>query len=72
MMVRRPSRSPTSSSETADDGTVAYDASTDTDHLILRIKRKVCIDFMSGVFDASTVELMVNDKPYQGCGDWLD
>lgn len=63
---------PTPSPETAEDGTVAYDASTDTDHLILRIKRKVCIDSMSGESHASTVELLVNDKPYQGCGDWLD
>lgn len=63
---------PAPSSDTAEDGTVAYDASTDTDHLILRIKRKVCIDSMSGESHASTVELLVNDKPYQGCGDWLD
>ena len=63
---------PTPSSETAEDGTVVYDASTDTDHLILRIKRKICIDSMSGESHPSTVELLVNDKPYQGCGDWLD
>ena len=63
---------PAPSAETAEDGTVAYDASTDTDHLILRIKRKVCIDSMSGESHSSTVELLVNDKPYQGCGDWLD
>ena len=63
---------PTPSAETAEDGTVTYDASTDTDHLILRIKRKVCIDSMSGESHPSTVELLVNDKPYQGCGDWLD
>lgn len=63
-------RAPTA--ETADDGTVVYDASTDTDHLVLRIKRKVCIDSMSGESHPSTVELLVNDKPYQGCGDWLD
>jgi heat shock protein HslJ len=63
---------PTPSSETADDGTVVYDASTDTDHLVLRIKRKVCIDSMSGESHPSTVDLLVNDKPYQGCGDWLD
>jgi putative lipoprotein len=63
---------PTPSTETAEDGTVIYDASTDTDHLIIRIKRKVCIDSMSGQSHSSTVELLVNDKPYQGCGDWLD
>ena len=63
---------PTPSAETAEDGTVIYDASTDTDHLILRIKRKVCIDSMSGESHSSSVEVMVNDKPYQGCGDWLD
>lgn len=63
---------PAPSPETAEDGTVAYDASTDTDHLILRIKRKVCIDSMSGESHSSTVEMLVNDKPYQGCGDWLD
>lgn len=63
---------PTPSTETAEDGTVIYDASTDTDHLIIRIKRKVCIDSMSGESHSSTVELLVNDKPYQGCGDWLD
>jgi len=63
---------PTPSSATAEDGTVVYDASTDTDHLILRIKRKICIDAMSGESHPSTVELLVNDKPYQGCGDRLD
>jgi heat shock protein HslJ len=63
---------PTPSAETADDGTVIYDASTDTDHLVLRIKRKVCIDSMSGESHSSTVELLVNEKPYRGCGDWLD
>lgn len=63
---------PTPSAETAEDGTVIYDASTDTDHLTMRIKRKVCIDSMSGESHPSTVELLVNDKPYQGCGDWLD
>ncbi|HJT11265.1 MAG TPA: META domain-containing protein [Dongiaceae bacterium] len=63
---------PTPSAETAEDGTVIYDASTDTDHLTMRIKRKVCIDAMSGESHPSTVELLVNDKPYQGCGDWLD
>jgi heat shock protein HslJ len=63
---------PTPSAETAEDGTVIYDASTDTDHLTMRIKRKVCIDSMSGDSHPSTVELLVNDKPYQGCGDWLD
>jgi heat shock protein HslJ len=63
---------PTPSAETAEDGTVIYDASTDTDHLTMRIKRRVCIDSMSGESHPSTVELLVNDKPYQGCGDWLD
>jgi heat shock protein HslJ len=63
---------PAPPAETAEDGTVVYDASTDTDHLVLRIKRKVCIDSMSGESHPSTVELLVNDKPYQGCGDWLD
>lgn len=63
---------PAPSPATAEDGAVAYDASTDTDHLLLRIKRKVCIDSMSGESHSSTVELLVNDKPYQGCGDWLD
>ena len=63
---------PTPSAETAEDGTVVYDASTDTDHLTMRISRKVCIDSMSGESHPSTVELLVNDKPYQGCGDWLD
>jgi heat shock protein HslJ len=63
---------PAPSAETAEDGTVVYDASTDADHLIMRVKRKVCVDSMSGESHSSTVELMVNDKPYQGCGDWLD
>jgi heat shock protein HslJ len=63
---------PAPSAETAEDGTVIYDASTDTDHLVLRIKRKVCIDSMSGESHSLAVELVVNDKPYQGCGDWLD
>ena len=63
---------PAPSAETAEDGTVIYDASTDTDHLVLRIRRKICIDSMSGESHTHTVDLLVNDKPYQGCGDWLD
>jgi heat shock protein HslJ len=63
---------PTPSADTAADGTVMYDASTDTDHLVLSIKSKVCLDTMSGESHPSTVALMVNDKAYQGCGDWLD
>ncbi|HET6157516.1 MAG TPA: META domain-containing protein [Dongiaceae bacterium] len=63
---------PTPSAETADDGTVTYDASTDTDHLILTIKGKTCVNAMSGESHPSTVELMVNDKAYHGCGNWLD
>ncbi|HKP22641.1 MAG TPA: META domain-containing protein [Dongiaceae bacterium] len=63
---------PTPAAETAEDGTVIYDASTDTDHLILRIKRKVCVDSMSGESHPSVVDLLVNEKPYLGCGDWLD
>ncbi len=57
---------------TAEDGAVVYDASTDIDHLILHIRQKICIDAMSGESHPSTVELVVNDKPYKGCGDWLD
>ena len=63
---------PTPAAETAEDGTVTYDASTDTDHLVLSVRRKICVDPMSGESHPSTVQLMVNDKPYQGCGDWLD
>jgi heat shock protein HslJ len=63
---------PAPSLETTEDGTVIYDTSTDTDHLVLRIRRKICIDSMSGESHSSTVDLLVNDKPYQGCGDWLD
>ena len=63
---------PTPDSETAEDGTVTYDASTDTDHLVLSIRGKTCVDPMSGESHPSTVELVVNDKPYRGCGDWLD
>jgi heat shock protein HslJ len=63
---------PTPPSETAEDGTVTYDASTDTDHLVLSIKGRTCVDPMSGESHPSTVDLMVNDKPYHGCGDWLD
>jgi heat shock protein HslJ len=63
---------PTPTAERAADGTVTYDASTDTDRLLLSIRRKVCIDPMSGQSHPSTVELVVNDKPYRGCGDWLD
>ena len=63
---------PAPSGETSADGVVTYDASTDTDHLVLNIKGKTCVDAMSGESHPSTVELMVNDKPYRGCGDWLD
>jgi len=62
---------PTPSADTAADGTVTYDTSTDTDHLLLTIKKKICIDSMSGESHQSTVQLQVNDKNYQGCGDWL-
>jgi heat shock protein HslJ len=63
---------PTPGVETASDGTEVYDASTDTDHLVLSIRSKVCVDPMSGESHPSTVNLTVNDKPYHGCGDWLD
>jgi heat shock protein HslJ len=63
---------PTPRGETASDGTEVYDASTDTDHLVLSIESKVCVDPMSGESHPSTVNLTVNDKPYHGCGDWLD
>ena len=63
---------PTPSAETAADGTMTYDASTDTDHLLLTVKKKICLDSMSGESHQSTVQLLVNEKTYQGCGDWLD
>lgn len=63
---------PTPDAETANDGTVRYDASTDTDHLVLSLKRKICSDPMSGDTHAYAVQLMVNEKTYQGCGDRLD
>ncbi len=62
---------PTPSADTAGDGTVTYNTSTDADRLQLTIKRKVCIDSMSGESHPSTVQLLVNEKSYQGCGDWL-
>ncbi|HET6622281.1 MAG TPA: META domain-containing protein [Dongiaceae bacterium] len=63
---------PTPRGETAADGTEIYDATTDTDHLVLSIKSKICLDAMSGEPHPSTVDLTVNDKAYRGCGDWLD
>jgi len=63
---------PTPDGETAADGTLTYNATTDTDHLMLSIKSKVCVDAMSGESHSSTVTLVVNDKTFQGCGDWLD
>jgi len=63
---------PTPAGESAADGTLTYDASTDTDHLVLSIKSKTCVDAMSGDSHPSIVDLMVNDTPYHGCGDWLD
>ena len=63
---------PTPDGETAADGTLTYDTSTDTDHLVLGIKSKVCVDVMSGESHPSTVTLVVNDQRYTGCGDWLD
>lgn len=62
---------PTPSGETAEDGTVTYDTSTDTDHLLLTIRKKICVDTMSGESHPSTVQVLVNEKSYQGCGDWL-
>src|SRR5690242_17163002 len=52
---------PTPTAETAEDGTVTYDSSTDTDHLVLNIKHKICLDTMSGEAHSSTVELAAND-----------
>jgi len=63
---------PTPGVETASDGTEVYDATTDTDHLVLSIKSRVCVDPMNGESHPSTVNLTVNDRSYQGCGDWLD
>ena len=63
---------PTPAAETAPDGAQIYDASTDTDHLLLTIRRKICVDPMSGESHQATVQLQVNEKSYQGCGDWLD
>lgn len=63
---------PTPSGKNAADGTLIYDASTDTDHLVLSIKDKTCVDAMSGESHPVTVDLTVNEKPYHGCGDWLD
>lgn len=63
---------PTPSAETAADGTVTYDANTDTDQLQLSIRDKICVDSMSGEAHPTTVQLLVNDKNYQGCGNWLD
>lgn len=62
---------PTPAAATAEDGTVTYDSSTDTDHLVLSIKRKICLDTMSSEAHQSTVDLAVNNKSYRGCGDWL-
>ena len=53
------------------DGVTTYDTSTDTDHLVLKIRNKTCIDVMSGEAHPQTVDLTVNDQPYTGCGDWL-
>lgn len=63
---------PAPAPKAAEDGTLTYDASTDTDHLLLSIRNKVCVDAMSGEPHAATVQLAVNDKTYRGCGDWLD
>ncbi len=63
---------PTPSAATEADGAIIYDATTDTDHLVLKIRSRACLDSMSGESHASTVELVVNDKIYRGCGDWLD
>ena len=56
----------------AADGAITYDTSTDTDHVLLTVKRKICVDSMSGEPHQATVQLQVNDKSYQGCGDWLN
>jgi heat shock protein HslJ len=63
---------PTPPAETAADGAMIYDASTDTDHLLLTIRRKICVDTMNDESHQATVQLQVNEKTYQGCGDWLD
>ncbi len=62
---------PMPQADTAEDGAVTYDTSTDADHLRLSIKDKICIDTMSGEAHPSTVQVVVNDKSYQGCGNWL-
>ncbi|HEY1386142.1 MAG TPA: META domain-containing protein [Dongiaceae bacterium] len=63
---------PTPKGETSPDGAQVYDTSTDTDHLVLTIRSRPCIDAKSGESHSSTVGLMVNEKTLQGCGDWLD
>jgi heat shock protein HslJ len=63
---------PTPKGETNADGAQVYDTSTDTDHLVLTIRSKPCIDTVSGESHPSTVDLVVNDKTLHGCGDWLD
>jgi len=62
---------PTPKGQTNADGAQVYDTSTDTDHLVLTIRTRPCIDAKSGESHSSAVELVVNDKPLQGCGDWL-
>jgi heat shock protein HslJ len=63
---------PTPKGETNADGAQVYDTSTDTDHLVLTIRSRPCIDATSGESHPSTVDLVVNDKALHGCGDWLD
>jgi heat shock protein HslJ len=63
---------PTPEGKTNADGAQVYDTSTDTDHLVLTIRSKPCIDAKNAEPHSATVDVMVDDKTLHGCGDWLD
>jgi heat shock protein HslJ len=63
---------PTPKGESNAEGAQVYDTSTDTDHLVLTIRGKPCIDAKNGESHASTVDVTVDEKTLHGCGDWLD
>lgn len=53
-------------------GTSTYIAATETHTVTVTITEQRCADTMSGESFPSTVTLVLDGQPYDGCGRWLD
>lgn len=54
-----------------DEGHRTYDQATSSHHLRVAIEEGVCLDSMTGDAFASRVEVILDDRTFQGCGDAL-